>query len=47
VEWLGDPPQCVTEECKREDTVEAYREYYRTVKRDLLTYTRREPPKWL
>jgi hypothetical protein len=30
-----------------EDTLEAYREYYRRAKGHLNTYTRREPPKWL
>lgn len=41
------PPQCMPDEYKVRDTVQAYRKYYREGKRGLLTYTRREPPSWV
>lgn len=39
--------QCVPDDCKGEDAVEAYRKYYREHKSHLLVYTKREPPEWL
>jgi hypothetical protein len=34
-------------EYKVSDPVESYRNYYRGAKKDLLVYTRREPPHWV
>lgn len=39
--------QAMPIECKRDDPVEAYREYYRTAKVRMLQYTRRPTPKFL
>ena len=41
-----DPPQCMPDACKKEDAVEAYREYYRTSKADIAFWTKREIPSW-
>ncbi len=43
-----DPPQCMPDEYKMEDTVEAYRRYYNECKRNTIQmkWTRRNPPKW-
>ena len=40
------PPQCMPDEYKQVDTVQAYRAYYTQAKRDLLTYTNRATPEW-
>lgn len=40
-------PQAMPDTCKRIDSVEAYRYYYATEKRDLLSYTKRSIPEWL
>ena len=42
-----DPPQCMLEEYKCDDTVQAYRNYYLGAKRSFLDYTRREKPEWI
>lgn len=39
--------QCMPDECKGEDAVEAYRKYYREHKSHILVYTKRDPPEWL
>lgn len=39
-----DPPQAMPEYCRRSDSAEAYREYYRTVKSEFAVWTRRETP---
>lgn len=41
------PPQCMPEVYRQSDTVAAYRDYYRTEKAPILTYTRRPRPEWL
>jgi hypothetical protein len=42
-----EPPKCVHDDFKGiEDTVEAYRAYYRRDKRDICTWKRREIPAW-
>ena len=41
-----DPPQCMPEECKGEDTVLAYQKYYIVEKSDFATWKRREIPTW-
>lgn len=40
------PPQCMPDHCKRSDTVEAYREYYRTEKAYFAKWKNRRVPKW-
>ena len=42
-----DPPQCMFDEYKCDDTVQAYRNYYLGAKRSFLNYTRREKPEWI
>lgn len=44
-EWQ-DPPQCMPDECKHEDTVTAYRNYYTKYKSDIAKWTVREEPEW-
>jgi len=44
--YWRDPPQCMPEECRRDDTVDAYRYYYLTEKLNLRSYTKRQPPEW-
>lgn len=39
-------PQAMPDECKRSSAVEAYREYYRTVKRDMCTWKNGRTPDW-
>ena len=46
VKTFTPPPQCVPEECKREDTVEAYREYYIKEKSHFAKWKKREVPEW-
>lgn len=42
-----EPPKCVHDDFKGiEDTVDAYRSYYRRDKRDIATWTNREKPVW-
>ena len=41
-----DPPQCMPELCKSEDTVIAYQNYYIIEKSDFATYKRRQMPEW-
>lgn len=45
-EWT-DPPQCMPEEYQQENTVEAYRHYYRVGKADILTYAHGPQPDWI
>lgn len=44
---LSAPPQCMPEEYKKDNTVEAYREYYIKGKTNLLKWTKRETPYWI
>jgi hypothetical protein len=41
-----DPPQCMPEQFKQSDTVEAYRAYYRGDKARFARWTLRTPPEW-
>ena len=40
-------PQCMPEQYKRPDVVDAYRAYYIGEKHDILQYTNRDTPSWL
>jgi len=43
-----DPPQCMYDECRSSDTVEAYRSYYRVRRSEIdMRWTKREEPAWL
>ena len=44
--WV-DPPQCMPDEHKRLDYVDAYRAYYRTDKAHILNWTNRPQPDWI
>ena len=41
-----DPPQCMPDYCKGEDTVLAYQNYYILEKSDFATWKNREKPEW-
>lgn len=41
------PPQCMPDEYKCDDYVEAYRNYYRKDKAHILKWTNREKPEWI
>ena len=43
---LTDPPQCMPEICKGEDTVLAYQNYYIIEKSGFARWTKRETPAW-
>ena len=59
IEKLKHPPECVPDgdrtpfaqampdECKREDAVEAYKEYYRKHKRHIAAWKNRDIPEWM
>ena len=40
---FNPPPQCMPDECKQEDTVDAYRDFYMTHKREFATWKTRTP----
>ena len=40
-----EPPQCMPDECKREDTITAYRSFYRAHKREFATW-KNQVPEW-
>ena len=42
-----EPPQCMPDEFKCDDYVEAYRAYYRKDKRYILQWTGRPVPEWI
>ena len=42
-----EPPQCMPDEHKRLDYVDAYRAYYRTDKAHILNWTNRPQPDWI
>jgi len=42
-----EPPQCMPDEFKCDDYVEAYRAYYRKDKAHILKWTNREQPDWI
>ena len=41
-----DPPKCMPEYCKGDDTVLSYQNYYIVEKSDFATWKRREMPEW-
>ncbi|MDO4699662.1 MAG: pyrimidine dimer DNA glycosylase/endonuclease V [Moraxella sp.] len=41
------PPQVMPDEYRCDDTVQAYREYYRHAKKDMLAFRHRPSPSWL
>ena len=41
-----DPPQCMPDYCKGNDTVSAYQTYYILEKSDFATWKRRDRPEW-
>ena len=41
------PPQCMPEEYRQENVVQAYRDYYSFGKKHLHKWTKREEPEWL
>ena len=41
-----DPPQCMPDHCKNEDTVSAYQTYYIIEKSKFATWKRRNTPEW-
>jgi hypothetical protein len=41
-----DPPQCMPDHCKNEDTVSAYHKYYILEKSNFATWKRRDKPEW-
>lgn len=45
-EWR-DPPQCMPDEFKQDDTVEAYRAFYRGSKVSFARWTKRPTPRWM
>jgi hypothetical protein len=44
---LTEHPKCMPDQCKLEDVVESYRNYYLKEKSDLFKYTKREVPIWI
>ena len=42
-----DPPQCMPDYCKNDDTVSAYQSYYIVEKSDFATWKRRVKPEWI
>lgn len=44
---ITERPKCMPDDCKLEDVVESYRNYYLKEKADLLKYTKREIPIWV
>lgn len=40
------PPQCVAEDCKQDDTVEAYRAYYKNHKHNIAAWRDGKIPEW-
>lgn len=41
------PPKVMPDEYQSDDTLSAYRNYYRCAKADILAYTNRPIPNWL
>ena len=46
-EHRTDPPQCMPDYCKRSDTVEAYRSYYRMEKAMFAKWAYSPTPEWM
>lgn len=47
VGYLTKMPQCMPDEYKCDDSIEAYRNYYRDGKAHLRSYKNREEPEWI
>ena len=44
---FSEPPKCVHDDWKQvPDVVEAYRAYYKRDKREIASWTKRQPPEW-
>ena len=43
---FSDPPQCMPDYCKSDNTVSAYQNYYILEKSDFATWKRRDMPEW-
>lgn len=43
---ISDIPQAMPEHCKKDDYIEAYRNYYNLEKRSFCKWTNRETPEW-
>lgn len=43
---MQDPPQCMPDDCKGDDTVQAYRRYYAKYKYHLGSWKKRDVPEW-
>ena len=43
---FSDPPQCMPDYCKADDTVSAYQNYYILEKSDFATWKHRDKPEW-
>ena len=43
---FSDPPQCMPDYCKSDNTVSAYQNYYILEKSDFATWKRRDKPEW-
>ena len=41
-----EPPQCMPDFCKQQNTVQAYRYYYNSVKYKIAKWKNRDPPEW-
>jgi hypothetical protein len=39
------PPQCMPDECKKDDTIQAYRDFYMAHKREFATW-KTQVPSW-
>ena len=46
VDGFIDPPQCMPEHCKGDDTVQSYQTYYIVEKSEFATWKRRAKPEW-
>ena len=46
LDYVLDPPQCMPDYCKGDDTVSAYQTYYIVEKFDFATWKRRDKPEW-
>jgi hypothetical protein len=43
---MQDPPQCMPDDCKGDDTVQAYRQYYAKHKYHIASWKKRGTPEW-
>ena len=40
-----EPPQCMPDECKKDNTIQAYQEFYKAHKREFATW-KNQTPHW-